>query len=180
MKILAIDPSLSLTGAALIKVRGNKLEILDTDFVSRDEIDWYDQCQKIVKQLEEVYKGVAFDTLAIEEPIFSWGRRNPQGFFKQSVLVGMLLNSALITIPDFSSTAELKNIALINPKTMKLVFTKDGKAKKDAIIEKARHWYSFPETRKVQREAIADAIGIGYTFWRFAQRPQNFKGVTLI
>lgn len=109
--------------------------------------------------------------LAIEEPIYSWGRKNPKGFAKQNLFIG-----ALITILD----PKIEKLWTVNPKSMKLAFTGNGKADKDLMIEKAmwfidKRWakwgqkpdvpFEWPK-RKAAREAIADAIGIGITAWR--------------
>lgn len=108
--------------------------------------------------------------LAIEEPIYSWGRKNPKGFAKQNILLGVILGTI---------AGAFEHVYIVNPKAMKFAFTGNGKADKPDIIERAYPLY--PEIRQIKnrkhREAIADAIGIGHTAWEYATGHIS-KGVT--
>lgn len=107
--------------------------------------------------------------LAIEEPIYSWGRKNPKAFATSTAFMAGLI---LSTKPYANKTI------VVNPKTMKLQFTGTGKADKDMIIAKAKQrmaeWNSDGDDSKFQwaknkklREAFADAMGIGFTAFRY-------------
>jgi len=135
--------------------------------------NWFIRGQLISKQIRSwMITHEALD-VAIEEPIYSWGRRNPKGFAKQNILMGLILG----TLSNDSK------IWLVNPKSMKLYFTRDGNADKEAIIARASRHYNLSAThikRKPNREAIADAIGIAYVCYRYRLNKGNVKGVTLL
>lgn len=87
--------------------------------------------------------------VAIEEPIYSWGRKNPHGFAK-SVMLFTLTRSMLDGLG-------LK-IIVVNPKTAKMV-AGSGTKDKEEMIQAYKKWTGMDPGHSTQygRETLADS-----------------------
>lgn len=72
------------------------------------------------------------------------------------------------------------HVYLVNPRSVKKVFTGDGNAKKDMLIERALDLYEHSHRTKPGKECIADSIAIAYTCWKYLVYPNLTKGVTRV
>lgn len=105
--------------------------------------------------------------VAIEEPMTPAFQRIG-GFGKQCKLFGALVHG-------FCADKQIGSIYSINPRSMKKIFTGNGNAQKDRIITRAKLYYnvdSWPMS-KADKEALADAIGIGYSLWKHQRFERN-------
>lgn len=138
----------------------------------KDNTNWWDKVEELIAYIMAIpTNSIGYD-LAIEEPIYSWGRKNPRAFAKQNMLIGAILSQYA---GCFAHTY------MVNPKAMKFCFTGNGKASKQDVITQAKTLYpSLGEIKnRKSREAIADAIGIGHTAWEYVMGEIS-KGVTLL
>lgn len=89
--------------------------------------------------------------VAIEEPIYSWGRKNPRGFAK---------NVALFTLVAFLLRGRGREVIIINNKSAKMVAGHGGKDKEGMIRAYKKAVGSEPSGPKYAQETKADAYWI--------------------
>lgn len=161
---------MSVTGIALFSVRDKQLIPSEVLAIEPQGKNWLEKAEDLYQEI--LRRGNLKFNVAIEEPIYSWGRKNPKGFAKQNLFLGSFLTYM---------EPHVERLWIVNPKSAKLNLAGTGKADKDMMIKKAtwfvekdlRKWgqtlvepFRWP-TRKTHREACADAIAIGYTAWRY-------------
>jgi Holliday junction resolvasome RuvABC endonuclease subunit len=150
-----------------------QIEVLNHCLPKSKETDWWRKAIDIINQVDDWALDQGFDIdVAIEEPIYSWGRKNPKGFAKQNLFLGALL----------MKLKYCEKVFLVNPKSMKLYFAGNGNADKEDIIIRAQKTYNVSKEHlgnMKNREAISDAIGIAHVCWRH-RLSGGIKGVTLL
>lgn len=110
-------------------------------------------------------KGGAKDWVAIEEPIFSWGRKNPVGFAK---------NVKLIFHLEYHLWKRKIPYYLVNNKTAKLA-AGSGTKDKDAMIEAYRRKTGVYPGHSTQygKETLADAYFIALAGLYYGARSKS-------
>lgn len=174
-----MDQGLKQSGVSLINGRADKFEVLRTYLPKSQYKDWVNVSHDIVSstirwfvEFCQSIKDSDIIDLALEEPMIPVFARSG-AFAKQNKLYGAL-------VYGFSRIRQIGDIYAINPRSMKKVFTGNGNAGKARIVKRARLYYDvnlWPAS-KADKEALADAIGIGYTLWKHRGFARN--GVHLI
>jgi len=109
--------------------------------------------------------------VAIEEPFSTPMRAGSVA--KQNRLFGALVNG-------LCNNRQIGDIYSVHPRSMKKIFTGNGNAEKPRIVKRAILYYDvrlWPAS-KADKEALADAIGIGYSLWKHRKFKRN--GVNMI
>lgn len=140
------------------------------------EIDWWGKADLITLAIEQKILSWAITpkslTVAIEQPYVNLV--GPGNAFKQGVFIGGLVQM-------LRRNPRVQQIAMVNPKTAKLALGSDGDSAKEWMVAKAAEFYPTIGTfaLKSVREAIADAVGIGFAVYKF-DNGQIDKGVEYI
>lgn len=123
-------------------IRGNRVEgERDFDRIKRLAIRYVKEIKRMAKPGE---------TVAIEEPLFSWGRKNPKGFAK-SIMLFTLIQLGLTGYP----------IEEVNAKTAKKMAGHGSNDKKAMIKAYKSRTGNLPgHSAKYGQETLADAFFI--------------------
>lgn len=178
-KIIGIDPGLTATGIVLAYPKKRRLTIYRHSVIGAEGDNWYEKCDNVVFRMAQwiILNTNHLDPLyvMIEEPI---------NMLQSRAWSAALQNRLLSLIVDKLTNLDHRTvrISIINPLTMKRIFTGSGKASKDQVMEVASGFYRFRNhhTKRI-REAIADAIGIAYCCWIYNRAGEDIvetKGIT--
>lgn len=171
--ILGIDPGLGKTGITLLSAVGSSFNVQKIKCITPKTSDLWEKINHVTSNLKVEFPH-SYTYLAIEEPIYSWGRKNPKAFAKSNILVGTLLS-------HFEDS--IKKAYLLNPTTVKRIFAGGGKADKDDMVERAIGYSVHLRNvgNRKSREAIADSLGIAYTLWFYLRNPgSKLNGITKV
>ncbi len=149
-KILGIDPGYGRMGFGVIKVVGNKVELLDYGVITTPTSDTFEKrLLAISNDLEEVIVRNKPDTLAIEKLFFG---KSSTTAMKVSESRGVaLLISAKHNLP----------VLEFAPSQIKLALTGDGKATKAGVQQMVKELLSLPRIPKP--DDAADALAVALT-----------------
>ena len=120
--ILGIDPGTQILGYALLKVEGNKQQVLLMDVLKLSHHkDIYERLEKIHTKVCELIKLYKPQTFAIEAPFFG---KNVQSMLKLGRAQGVAMAASLH-----------RNIPIIeySPKKIKMAITGNGNASKEQV-----------------------------------------------
>ena len=161
MFVLALDPSLSSTGYAVIESPSMAL-IYRGRITSSDKLSTDDRIQLILKQLQEIYKAVPdISIIALEDGYV--------GANYQSSLKLAQLRGALIAYFKYQG----KIVTHQMPKEIRKNFGLSGAAKKDVVANEVLKYYPYlindigpysDKQNKQKTSDIYDAISIGLSY----------------
>jgi crossover junction endodeoxyribonuclease RuvC len=135
--IMGIDPGTTIMGYGIIKVTGNRAELLVIGVIDLRKItDHYLKLQHIFERVTQLIEGYHPDELAIEAPFYG---KNVQSMLKLGRAQGTAIAAALT-----------RNIAITEyaPRKIKLAITGQGAASKEqvaAILQKLLHLKEMPK-----------------------------------
>ena len=182
IRLVGIDPGITRTGIALGKLNDErKLSVIRHSVFGAEGENWLEKCDDIASRtktwiLNNTNKHTYIQVF-IEEPIQfsgkSWGAPT-------AAIQNRLFHAVIAAISDISMEHRPTHVGTVIPTTMKKLFANNGHADKALIIRKAERFYKFKDHwTKLNKETIADAIGILYCAYLFHKNPDpnDFKGV---
>lgn len=145
--ILGVDPGTQLMGFALLKVTGNKTQVLLMDVLKLNgHKDIYERLEKIHIKITELIKLYQPSTFAIEAPFFG---KNVQSMLKLGRAQGVAIAAAIqggLKVTEYS------------PKKIKQSITGNGNADKEQIWKMLQRVLSIDE--KPQYFDATDALAV--------------------
>lgn len=145
--ILGVDPGTQLMGFALIKVQGNRTQVLLMDTLKLTKYkDVYERLEKIHTKIAELIKLYQPTTFAIEAPFFG---KNVQSMLKLGRAQGVAIAAAIqggLLVTEYS------------PKKVKQSITGNGNASKEQIWQMLKTLLLIQE--KPQYFDATDALAV--------------------
>ncbi len=178
--ILGIDPGTTVTGYGIIKVKGNKPELLVMGVIELHKLsDHYVKLQRIFERVTMLINEYNPQELAIEAPFYG---KNVQSMLKLGRAQGVAMAAAL------AKGLEIYEYA---PRKVKLSITGQGAASKEQVAGILKHTIGYDETsgKLDATDALAVALchfyqsssplteGKAYKSWKdfIGQNPKRVK-----
>lgn len=166
--ILGVDPGTQLMGFALLKVDGNKQQVLLMNVLKmNNKEDAYLRLEKIHNKIAELIKLYKPQTFAIEAPFFG---KNVQSMLKLGRAQGVAIAAAIQAGLDVTE---------YSPKKVKQSITGNGNADKDQVWKMLQRILSIEE--KPQYYDATDALAVALCHCYQTSNPilgaaKGFKG----
>lgn len=168
-----IDPGSNVAGIALAECTPRKIKFTRHYLSINRNGNWIERTMHVVENFirwidNDIDRAYVNDKylLAIEEPMIPRFDRIGAASI-QNRFIGVLLGK----LYPFKCS-----IYFINPRSMKKIFTGNGMASKNEVIDRAVRYYIHNHKTKPGQECIADSIGIAYSCWAYLLDP-SLKGV---
>ena len=151
--ILGIDPGTVIMGYGLIRVKGNRMELIEMNVLklsSRDDV--YDRLEKIHHTVTQLIQKHKPDHFAIEAPFFG---KNVQSMLKLGRAQGVAIAAAIsggITVNEYS------------PKKVKQSITGNGNAAKGQVLKMLKQIFALREDPKYLDASDALAVAVCHHF----------------
>ena len=158
--ILGIDPGTTIMGYGIIKVTGNKVEMLVMGILDLKKYsNHYLKLQKIFSRTVSLIDEFHPDCMAIEAPFFG---KNVQSMLKLGRAQGVAMSAALYRDLPITEYAPLK---------IKMAITGNGRASKEQVADMLRRYLNIsPEDMLPQLDAT-DGLAAAYCHFLQAGRP---------
>ena len=164
--ILGIDPGTIIMGYGLIKVTGNKTELLELGVLKPGKIkDSYKKLQLIFNTVSGLITKYQPDAFAIEAPFFG---KNVQSMLKLGRAQGVAIAAAMrhgLEVTEYS------------PKKVKQSITGNGNAGKEQVMKMLQTLLSFKEDPKHYDATDALAVALCHHFQSNSPAGKTTKGV---
>lgn len=149
--ILGIDPGTTVMGYGLIRVNGNKVELLAMGVLElRKYIDHYHKIQKIFSRTLSLIDEFSPDCLAIEAPFYG---KNVQSMLKLGRAQGAAISAALYRDLPIYEYAPLK---------IKMAITGNGRAAKEQVADMLRRFLKIPQENMFPQLDATDGLAAAY------------------
>lgn len=152
-------------GYALIKVQGNKIELIAMDVLKMSSSqDVYERLEKIYSTVAAILKKFRPDDFAIEAPFFG---KNVQSMLKLGRAQGVAIAAAIqfgIKVTEYS------------PKKVKQSVTGNGNAGKEQLMKMLEHICGF--TNQSKYFDATDALGVAVCHYLQQNTPVSAKTST--
>ena len=158
--MIGVDLGLNVGSITRIDKDGRVRDSLVLKFEKKGQEDDHARCEvtaiRFANQIAAMAQRAGVKQIVvIEEPIFSWGRKNPKGFAKNVALI-TLVQSRLAVY-----RGQVKRIKTINNKTAKRLAGGGGKDKTEMIAAFKKKTGNFPgHSTKYGQETLADSYFI--------------------
>lgn len=163
--ILGIDPGTNVMGYGVIRVVGNKADMLAMGAVDlRKMSDPYLKLGKVFERVTGVIDEYLPDEMAIEAPFFG---KNVQSMLKLGRAQGVAIAAAIQRDIPIHEYAPLK---------IKMAITGNGNASKEQVAGMLRRLLNIPEDDRPQFLDATDALGAAYCHFMQMGRPTVEKG----
>jgi len=163
--ILGIDPGTTIMGYGLIKVTGNKVEMLAMGVLDLKKYsDHYLKLQRIFARTLSLIDEFHPDCLAIEAPFFG---KNVQSMLKLGRAQGVAMSAALYRDIPITEYAPLK---------IKMAITGSGSASKEQVADMLRRILKIPVEDMLPQMDATDGLAAAYCHFLQAGRPVAEKG----
>ncbi|MEI7504664.1 MAG: crossover junction endodeoxyribonuclease RuvC [Paludibacter sp.] len=163
--ILGIDPGTTIMGYGLIKVTGNKVEMLAMGVLDLKKYgDHYLKLQRIFARTLSLIDEFHPDCLAIEAPFFG---KNVQSMLKLGRAQGVAMSAALYRDIPITEYAPLK---------IKMAITGSGSASKEQVADMLRRILKIPLENMLPQLDATDGLAAAYCHFLQAGRPVAEKG----
>ena len=163
--ILGIDPGTNIMGYGLIKVVGNKAEMISMGVIDlRKFPDPYLKLGHIFERVTGIIDSYLPDEMAIEAPFFG---KNVQSMLKLGRAQGVAMAAALARDIPIVEYAPLK---------IKQAITGNGAASKEQVAEMLRRILSIPKENMPDFLDATDALGAALCHYYESSRPKPDKG----
>ncbi len=160
--ILGIDPGTTVTGYGLIRVEGNKVDMLAMGAIELHKyIDHYHKLQKIFIRTLSLVDEFKPDMLAIEAPFYG---KNVQSMLKLGRAQGAAISAALYRDLPIYEYAPLK---------IKMAITGNGRASKEQVADMLRRYLRIPESSMPKHLDATDGLAAAYC--HFLQMGKPFQ-----
>lgn len=160
--ILGIDPGTNLMGYGIIKVKGNKAEMMAMGVIElKKYASHYLKLGKIFERVTSIIDSYKPDEVAIEAPFFG---KNVQSMLKLGRAQGVAITAAIMRdIP----------ITEYEPRKIKVAITGNGAAAKEQVAGMLQRILKIPkEDMDVQMDAT-DALGAAYCHFIQMGKPET-------
>ena len=149
--ILGIDPGTTVMGYGLIRVNGNKCELIAMGVLElKKYIDHYHKLQKIFSRTLSLIDEFKPDMLAIEAPFFG---KNIQSMLKLGRAQGAAISAALYRDLPIYEYAPLK---------IKMAITGNGRAAKEQVADMLRRYLKIPQENMLPQLDATDGLAAAY------------------
>ena len=162
--ILGIDPGTTIMGYGLLKVTGNKVEMLAMGVLELKKYsDHYLKLQRIFARTLSLIDEFHPDCLAIEAPFFG---KNVQSMLKLGRAQGVAMSAALYRDIPITEYAPLK---------IKMAITGSGSASKEQVADMLRRILKIPLENMLPQLDASDGLAAAYCHFLQAGRPVSEK-----
>jgi crossover junction endodeoxyribonuclease RuvC len=163
--ILGIDPGTNITGYGVIKVVGNKPELITIGSIDLSKFgDHYIKLKHIFERIMGIIDEYHPDELAIEAPFYG---KNVQSMLKLGRAQGAAIAAALSrSLPIFEYA----------PRKIKMSITGQGAASKEQVAAMLRNILNFKET--TIRLDATDGLAAALCHFYQSNKPSSEKGYT--
>ena len=160
--ILGIDPGTNVMGYGLIKVVGNKAEMLTMGVIDlRKAGDAYLKLGHIFKRVSAIIDTYLPDEMAIEAPFFG---KNVQSMLKLGRAQGTAIAAAInhgVPIHEYA------------PTKIKMAITGQGAASKEQVAAMLQRLMKISDRDMRQMTDATDALGAAYCHFLQAGKPES-------
>jgi crossover junction endodeoxyribonuclease RuvC len=163
--ILGIDPGTNITGYGVIKVAGNKPELITVGSIDLSKFgDHYIKLKHIFERTAGIIDEYHPDELAIEAPFYG---KNVQSMLKLGRAQGAAIAAALTrSLPIFEYA----------PRKIKMSITGQGAASKEQVAAMLRNILNFKET--AIRLDATDGLAAALCHFYQSNKPSSEKAFT--
>lgn len=162
--ILGIDPGTTVMGYGLLKVNGNKTEMLAMGVLDLKKYkDHYLKLQRIFARTLSLVDEFHPDCLAIEAPFFG---KNVQSMLKLGRAQGVAMSAALYRDIPITEYAPLK---------IKMAITGSGSASKEQVADMLRRYLNIPQEQMLPQLDATDGLAAAYCHFLQMGRPESSK-----
>ncbi len=162
--ILGIDPGTTVMGYGLLKVKGNKAELLAFGVLElKKYADHYQKLQRIFARTLSLIDEFKPDCLAIEAPFFG---KNVQSMLKLGRAQGAAISAALYRDISITEYAPLK---------IKMAITGNGRASKEQVADMMRRYLNIKEEQMLPQMDATDGLAAAYCHFLQMGRPVSEK-----
>ena len=162
--ILGIDPGTTVMGYGILRVVGNKPELLAMGVLDLKKYsDHYLQLQRIFARTLSLIDEFHPDCLAIEAPFFG---KNVQSMLKLGRAQGVAMSAALYRDIPITEYAPLK---------IKMAITGSGAASKEQVADMLRRFLKIPQENMLPQLDATDGLAAAYCHFLQMGRPVSEK-----
>lgn len=162
--ILGIDPGTTVMGYGILKVSGNKTEMLAMGVLDLKKFkDHYLKLQRIFARTLSLIDEFHPDCLAIEAPFFG---KNVQSMLKLGRAQGVAMSAALYRDIPITEYAPLK---------IKMAITGSGSASKEQVADMLRRYLNIPQELMLPQLDATDGLAAAYCHFLQSGRPASNK-----
>ncbi len=158
--ILGIDPGTTIMGYGLLKVTGNKTELIAMGVLDLKKYkDHYLKLQRIFARTLSLIDEFHPDCLAIEAPFFG---KNVQSMLKLGRAQGVAMSAALYRDLPITEYAPLK---------IKMAITGNGNASKEQVADMLRRFLNIPAENMLPQLDATDGLAAAYCHFLQSGKP---------
>lgn len=162
--ILGIDPGTTIMGYGLLKVTGNKTELIAMGVLDLKKFnDHYLKLQRIFARTLSLIDEFHPDCLAIEAPFFG---KNVQSMLKLGRAQGVAMSAALFRDLPITEYAPLK---------IKMAITGNGNASKEQVADMLRRYLNIPVENMLPQLDATDGLAAAYCHFLQLGKPGGNK-----
>lgn len=162
--ILGIDPGTTVMGYGVLKVTGNKTEMLAMGILDLKKYsDHYLKLQRIFSRTLSLIDEFHPDFLAIEAPFFG---KNVQSMLKLGRAQGVAMSAALYRDVPITEYAPLK---------IKMAITGNGNASKEQVADMLRRFLHIPQENMLPQLDATDGLAAAYCHFLQMGNPSSEK-----
>ena len=162
--ILGIDPGTTIMGYGILKVSGNKTEMLAMGVLDLKKYsNHYLKLQRIFARTLSLIDEFHPDHLAIEAPFFG---KNVQSMLKLGRAQGVAMSAALYRDIPITEYAPLK---------IKMAITGSGGASKEQVADMLRRYLKIPQESMLPQLDATDGLAAAYCHFLQLGRPTSEK-----
>ena len=160
--ILGIDPGTTVMGYGILKVTGNRTELLAMGVLDLKKYkDHYLKLQRIFARTLSLIDEFHPDCLAIEAPFFG---KNVQSMLKLGRAQGVAMSAALYRDIPITEYAPLK---------IKMAITGSGSASKEQVADMLRRFLKIPLENMLPQLDATDGLAAAYCHFLQQNAPQS-------
>ena len=160
--ILGIDPGTNVMGYGVIRVTGNKAELVVMGIIDmRKEKDPYLRLGKIFERVTGIIDSYLPDEMAIEAPFFG---KNVQSMLKLGRAQGVAIAAAIHHDVPIHEYAPLK---------IKMAITGQGQASKEQVAGMLQRLLKLDQSEMCKFMDATDALGAAYCHFLQMSRPET-------
>lgn len=158
--ILGIDPGTTVMGYGVLRVVGNKPELVAMGVIDLRKYDnHYLKLRRIFERVIGIIESYLPDELAIEAPFFG---KNVQSMLKLGRAQGVAMAAALSRDIPITEYAPLK---------IKMAITGNGQASKEQVADMLQRMLRIPQESMLPQMDATDGLAAAYCHFLQAGRP---------
>ncbi len=162
--ILGIDPGTTVMGYGILKVTGNRTELLAMGVLDLKKYkDHYLKLQRIFARTLSLIDEFHPDCMAIEAPFFG---KNVQSMLKLGRAQGVAMSAALYRDIPITEYAPLK---------IKMAITGSGSASKEQVADMLRRFLKIPQENMLPQLDATDGLAAAYCHFLQMGNPSSEK-----